>query len=185
MERKKHSPEGHNEDVEMNGGAANDIPEEAETGAECIEENDICEKKKESEFELRFNELNDKYIRTCAEYDNYRRRTVKEKEEARQYVLCEAAELFLPMADALESALKLSRDDKGIEILQKQLDDIFVKMGITEIKADGEKFDPELHNAIMHEEDSSQSENTVIQTFRKGYRVGDKIIRHSMVKVVN
>ena len=96
-----------------------------------------------------------------------------------------AAELFLPMADALDRAAELAPEDKGIDALRKQLTDIFGRLGITEIESDGKPFDPTLHNAIMHEDDESQPESTVVQTFQRGYRLGDKVIRHAMVKVVN
>lgn len=128
---------------------------------------------------------NDSYVRITAEYENYRKRTAAEKAAIYADAYAGAAELFLPMADALDHAAELAPEDKGIDALRKQLTDIFGRLGITEIESDGKPFDPTLHNAIMHEDDESQPESTVVQTFQRGYRLGDKVIRHAMVKVVN
>ena len=84
-----------------------------------------------------------------------------------------------------ENYRKRTAEDKGVDALRKQLSDIFGRLGITEIESDGKPFDPELHNAIQHEDDETQPESTVVQTFQRGYRLGDKVIRHAMVKVVN
>ena len=130
-------------------------------------------------------ELNDKYLRILAEYDNYRRRTAKEKEETTSYAFSVAALGFLPLADNFERAVSFSPDDENITVLHKQLIDILDKMNIKAFESDGKEFDPNLHNAVMHEDDPEQPENTVVQTFVKGYMIGDKVLRHAMVKVVN
>ena len=131
------------------------------------------------------NARNDSYVRITAEYENYRKRTAAEKAATYAEAYAGAAELFLPMADALERASELAPEDKGVDALRTQLSDIFGRLGITEIESDGKPFDPELHNAIQHEDDETQPESTVVQTFQRGYRLGDKVIRHAMVKVVN
>lgn len=130
-------------------------------------------------------ELNDKYLRIMAEYDNYRRRTAKEKEESTSYAFSVAALNFLPLADNFERAVGYNPDDENITVLYKQLMDILDKMNIKPFVSDGEQFDPNLHNAVMHEDDPEKEENTVVQTFVKGYKIGDKVLRHAMVKVVN
>lgn len=130
-------------------------------------------------------ELNDKYLRILAEYDNYRRRTAKEKEETTSYAFSVAALGFLPLADNFERAVSYSPDDENITVLYKQLMDILDKMNIKAFESDGKEFDPNLHNAVMHEDDPEQPENTVVQTFVKGYMIGEKVLRHAMVKVVN
>ena len=130
-------------------------------------------------------ELNDKYLRIMAEYDNYRRRTAKEKEESTSYAFSVAALNFLPLADNFERAVGYNPDDENIAVLYKQLMDILDKMNIKPFVSDGEQFDPNLHNAVMHEDDPEKEENTVVQTFVKGYKIGDKVLRHAMVKVVN
>ncbi len=130
-------------------------------------------------------ELNDKYLRIMAEYDNYRRRTAKEKEESTSYAFSVAALNFLPLADNFERAVGYNPDDENITVLYKQLMDILDKMNIKPFVSDGEQFDPNLHNAVMHEDDPEKEENVVVQTFVKGYKIGDKVLRHAMVKVVN
>ena len=89
------------------------------------------------------------------------------------------------MADSLDKALEFSPDDDGIKALSKLFTDILAKIGVTPIESDGKEFDPNLHNAIMHEDDESMGENLVSQTFQKGYMLNEKVIRHAMVKVVN
>lgn len=130
-------------------------------------------------------ELNDKYLRIMAEYENYRRRTAKEKEESTSYAFSVAALNFLPLADNFERAVGYAPDDENVTVLFKQLTDILEKMNIKPFNSDGEKFDPNLHNAVMHEDDPDKDENVVVQTFIKGYKIGDKVLRHAMVKVVN
>lgn len=130
-------------------------------------------------------ELNDKYLRIMAEYENYRRRTAKEKEESTSYAFSVAALNFLPLADNFERAVGYAPDDENVTVLFKQLTDILEKMNIKPFNSDGEKFDPNLHNAVMHEDDPDKDENVVVQTFVKGYKIGDKVLRHAMVKVAN
>ncbi len=145
------------------------------------------DKAEKAEAELA--ELNDKYLRLAAEYDNFRRRSVKEKEGLYADSFAEAVSAILPVIDNAERAAEYATDDselaKGVIMLNKQLKDVLTKMKVEEIAPDGEQFDPNLHNAIMHEEDDESPENTVSQTLQKGYKIGDKVIRHALVKVVN
>ena len=131
----------------------------------------------------------DKYLRLAAEYDNYRRRTTKEKESIWNDAKADAASAFLPVYDNLERALKQETADeaykKGVEMTMTQLRPVLEKLGITEIPALGQPFDPTLHNAVMHVEDESLGENTVAEVFQAGFKLGDKVIRFSMVKVAN
>ncbi|CZT55226.1 nucleotide exchange factor GrpE [Solibaculum mannosilyticum] len=129
-------------------------------------------------------------LRTAAEYDNYRKRTQKEKEAAWTDAKALAVEALLPVLDNLERALTVegSFEDlkKGIEMTLHQFEASLEKLGVEAIPAEqGDPFDPGLHNAVMHEEDDSVGENAIVQCFQKGYRMGDKVIRHSMVKVAN
>lgn len=130
-------------------------------------------------------EANDKYLRLAAEYDNFRKRSAKEKSDAYADAYSDAVKALLPLADALDKANEFNPEDEGIKALSKLLTDTFSKIGVTPIESDGKEFDPNLHNAIMHEEDESMGENLVAQTFQKGYLLGEKVIRHAMVKVVN
>ena len=131
----------------------------------------------------------DKYLRLAAEYDNYRRRTAKEKESIWSEAKADAAVAFLPVYDNLERALKQDTADeaykKGVEMTMNQLKSVLEKLGITEIDAQGKPFDPTLHNAVMHVEDESLGENTVAEVFQAGFKLGDKVIRFAMVKVAN
>jgi len=134
-------------------------------------------------------EQEDKFLRLAAEYDNYRRRSQKEKESAWASSKAETAAAFLPVYDNLERALKQETADeaykKGVEMTMTQLREVLSKLGIEEIPALGEPFDPNLHNAVMHVEDEEAGENTIVEVFQAGFRTGDKVIRFSMVKVAN
>ena len=131
----------------------------------------------------------DKFLRLAAEYDNYRRRSQKEKESAWADSRAETAAAFLPVYDNLERALKQETADeaykKGVEMTMTQLKEVLSKLGIEEIPALGEPFDPNLHNAVMHVEDENAGENTIVEVFQAGFRTGEKVIRFSMVKVAN
>ena len=122
----------------------------------------------------------DKFLRLAAEYDNYRRRSQKEKESAWSDAKADTAAAFLPVYDNLERALK-----KGVEMTMTQLKEVLAKLGIEEIPALGEPFDPNLHNAVMHVEDEGAGENTIVDVFQTGFRSGDKVVRFAMVKVAN
>ena len=133
---------------------------------------------------------NDKYLRMMAEYDNFRKRAAKEKEGIYSDAVCDTVTQMLPLLDNLERALTSETDTesatyKGVEMCLRQGAEIFAKLGITEIEALGKTFDPNLHNAVMHDEDETKGENEITAVFQKGYRLGDKVIRHSVVKVTN
>ncbi len=134
-------------------------------------------------------ELNDKFLRVCAEYDNFRRRNQKEKEALYGDIKANAVTQFLPVYDNLERALKQGTEDeafkKGVEMIMTQFCTTLDKLGVTEIKCLGEKFDPAVHNAVMHVEDEEKGENEIVEVFQKGFKLGDKVIRFAMVKVAN
>ena len=149
-----------------------------ETEAEVVEDS----KAKELE------ELNDKYLRLVAEYDNYRKRTVKEKEAIFPEAKVSVVSQFLPVLDNLERALLTAGDDpiyEGVKMISKQFSEVLKSVGVEEIPAVGEKFDPNFHNAVMHIENENYGENEVVEEFQKGYKIGDRIVRYSMVKVAN
>ena len=131
----------------------------------------------------------DKFLRMAAEYENYRRRTAKEKEAIWADAKGDAASAFLPVYDNLERALKQETADeaykKGVEMTMNQLKTVLEKLGITEIPALGETFDPNVHNAVMHVDDESLGENVVADVFQAGFKLGEKVIRFAMVKVAN
>ena len=131
----------------------------------------------------------DKYLRLAAEYDNYRRRTTKEKNDAYTSAKADAVLAFLPVYDNLERALKQETADaaykKGVEMTMTGLKDVLAKLGVEEIPAQGEPFDPNVHNAVMHVEDESVGAGIVVEVFQAGFRAGEKVIRAAMVKVAN
>ncbi len=134
-------------------------------------------------------ELQEKYLRLAAEYDNFRKRSAKEKETVYSDAYAAAVAGILPIMDNIERAAQFATDDseisKGIHLLQNQCVDALEKMGVHAMESTGAEFNPDLHNAIMHEEDDSDKKNVVSETFQKGYTYGDKVIRYAMVKVLN
>ncbi len=142
----------------------------------------------ETSPEQKYDELFDKHLRVLAEYENYKRRTQKEKDEIYTTAKMDTVEAILPVLDNLERALgseESSPFKDGVAMIVKQLLETLEKMGVTPIEALGKAFDPNLHNAVMHIEDENFGENIVAEEFQKGYQLNDKVIRHSMVKVAN
>ena len=145
-----------------------------------------------SEFEKAQQALaqeHDSYLRLAAEYDNYRKRSQKEKESLYTDIRSETVEKFLPVYDNLERALAQETQDaafkKGVEMTMNQLVSVMEKLGVVSFGAAGEAFDPQLHNAVMHVEDEALGENVIAEVFQKGFKVGDKVVRFAMVKVAN
>lgn len=146
--------------------------------------------KKLEKAEAEVAEANDKYARLYAEYENYRKRTAKEREGIYTDAYADAVSEILPILDNFERALQFKDAGaenlaKGLEMIEKSFSDALSKMGVSEIEALGKPFDPERHNAVMHVEDESFGENEVVEVFMRGYIKGDKVLRHSMVKVAN
>ncbi len=181
-------------------GTANEPTAEATEKGDKTE--DKNEKKKCKKSEARIAELEkkladaekknaedaDKYMRLAAEYDNFRRRSAKEKDGIYGDAYASAIKDLLPVLDNLERAVGC--DDpkalaEGLALILKSFDEALVKLGIEEIKALGEKFDPDLHYAVLHVEDDSHGENEIIEVLQKGYRKGEKVIRYAVVKVAN
>ena len=134
-------------------------------------------------------ELNDRYKRVLAEFENYKKRSGKERELLYNSILSDIVEVFLPVVDNLENALKIETQDieykKGIELVLKQFKDILKSKGVEEIPALGETFDPSVHEAVSSIQDPGKNMQEIVQEYRKGYRIGSKVIRHSMVVVAN
>lgn len=144
---------------------------------------------KTAEFEAALSAERDKYLRLAAEYDNFRKRTQKEREAIYADVKSSTVLELLPVYDNLERALALECKDeafyKGVELTMTQLKNIFEKLGVTEIEALGKTFDPSEHNAVMHIEDEKYGEKEIVAEFQKGFKLGDKVIRFSVVQVAN
>lgn len=135
-------------------------------------------------------EQQDKFLRLAAEYDNYRKRTAKEKEGIYADAKIETLTAMLPVYDNLERALAQFGDDdsphrKGVEMIFTQFKESLAKLGVSPIEAVGQPFDPEKHNAVMHIDDESVGENTVVEVLQQGFTLGDKVLRFAIVKVAN
>lgn len=163
---------------------------EHEKGKKCKKlEAEIEKLKKELDDEKKASEeSNKKYLTMLAEYDNFRRRSAKEKESAYSDAYIDVLEKILPVLDNLERAAAYKDGESvlhGLELTLKSFNEVLSKLGIKEIDAVGGKFDPNLHNAVMHVEDDEHGEGEVVEVLQKGYMCGDKVLRYAMVKVAN
>ena len=132
---------------------------------------------------------NDRYLRLLAEYDNYRKRSQKEKDSLYADIKSDTVAKFLPVYDNLVRALAQTTEDeayrRGVEMIMTQFNTTLEKLGATRIESLGQKFDPSLHNAVMHVEDEEKGENEIVEVFQEGFMMGEKVIRFAMVKVAN
>ena len=142
-----------------------------------------------NEWEEKYNAEHDSYLRLAADYDNFRKRTIKEKEASYGNGKADAVEKLLPVYDNLERALNRPTEDeaykKGVEMTMTQLVGIFAGLGVEIFGNVGDAFDPNMHNAVMHIEDENFGENIICQVFQKGFKLGDKVVRFAMVQVAN
>ena len=140
-------------------------------------------------WEEKYNQEHDSYLRLAADYDNFRKRSQKEKEQSYGNGKADAVEKLLPVYDNLERALNQPTEDaaykKGVEMTMTQLVSILSGLGVKIFGEVGEVFDPNIHNAVMHTEEEGVEENTITQVFQKGFKLGDKIVRFAMVQVAN
>ena len=168
------------------------IQEEVPVEEAPVEEASKAEAPKESELEKAQKALaqeHDQYLRLAAEYDNFRKRSRKEKEALYTDVKAETTAKFLPVFDDLERALANETADeaykKGVELIMTELRKIMTGLGVEEFGEKGDPFDPNAHNAVMHIESEELGENVIAQVFQKGFRIGEKVIRHAVVQVAN
>ena len=162
-----------------------EVAEEVVTeAAETVEETPVV-----NEWEEKYNAERDAHLRVAAEFDNFRKRTIREKEASYGNGKADAVEKLLPVYDNLERALNQPTEDeafkKGVEMTMTQLVGIFSGLGVEIFGNVGDEFDPNFHNAVMHTEDENFGENTICQVFQKGFKMGEKIIRFAMVQVAN
>ena len=151
---------------------------------------EIIELKKQIESQkVQIDETEDRLKRVAAEFDNYKKRNVKERDGMYNSLVADIVSNFLPILDNLEKAAEVETKDeeykKGIELVLKQFKDVLSARGVTEIETLGNTFDPELHEAVSSVQDGTKGEKEIVQEYRKGYKIGDKVIRHSMVVVAN
>lgn len=158
---------------------------------EEVEKEEIQEENKPKDVVPKedYDELDDRYKRILAEFENFKKRSSKERDGLYNSILSDVIEVILPVLDNLENAVKVETQDeeykKGIELVLKQLQDVLTAKGVEEIKAVGEIFDPELHEAVSSIQDENRKEKEIVQEYRKGYKIGSRVIRHSMVVVAN
>ena len=157
-----------------------------------VEETEVTETPETPEvnpFEEKYNLEHDAHLRLAAEYDNFRKRTAKEKEQSYQNGKSDAVEKLLPVYDNLQRALNQETTDtafkKGVEMTMNELVKILAGLGVEIFGNVGDAFDPNLHNAVMHTDDESLGENVISQVFQQGFKLGDKVVRFAMVQVAN
>ena len=201
-DEKKEVPEEKKEDVKVPEEEAAIEPETGEKEGKKASRKDFARlqkeleaskkelskvKKETEELKEQAQASGDRYVRMMAEYENYRKRAVSEKDATYNNALTDVLTQILPLRDALEMALKYAAEDdqmrKGVEMTLAKFDEVFEKLGVSEIET--KTFDPNLHNAVMHIEDETLGEGEIVEVFQKGYKKGDKIIRYAMVKVAN
>ena len=172
---------------------AEDSPETGGEASEAAQETYTFTREQVEKMELAAKQLEttkDQYVRLTAEYDNYRKRTAREKENLWQDAKADTIKAFLPVYDNLERAVNQAGSEdsphkKGLEMIYQQVRDVLKNLGVCEIAAYHQPFDPERHNAVQHIEDEKLEENTVAQVFQSGFTLGEKVIRHAMVVVAN
>ena len=192
-EDKKETPQSEESEEVSKQQAETVEAEVVETEKKAEKKDRKKDKKKEAdkseELEKQLAAANDKYLRICAEYDNFRRRSQKEKDALYGDIKADTVQKFLPVYDNLERALKQNTEDeaykKGVEMIMTQFCSTLEKLGVKEIECLGEKFDPAMHNAVMHVDDEEKGENEIVEVFQKGFKLGEKVIRFAMVKVAN
>ena len=150
---------------------------------------EVVETVEANPWEEKYNAERDAHLRVAAEFDNFRKRTIKEKEASYGLGRADAVAKMLPVYDNLERALNQPTEDtaykKGVEMTMTELTKIFTALGVEVFGNVGDTFDPNLHNAVMHTEDEAFGENTISMVFQKGFKIGDKVVRFAMVQVAN
>ena len=174
-----------NMEKDLNEAPVEEVTEEVieETAAESVETPEV------NPWEEKYNAEHDSFLRLYAEYDNFRKRTIKEKEASYGNGKADTLAKLLPVYDNLERALNQETSDeafkKGVEMTMTELVKIFTGLGVEIFGQKGDAFDPNLHNAVMHVDDESLEENTIAMVFQKGFKIGDKVVRFAMVQVAN
>ena len=177
------------------------MPDKNEEKEEILEETEEASEKETAEeadapkedCEEKLKEQTEKYMRLYAEFDNFQKRSQREKDARYADAVIDTVAALLPVGDNIERALQTEVESEdavklkeGVEMIKKQFCEVLDKLGVSEIAALGEQFDPNVHNAIMHVEDETTEDNTVVEEFMRGYKYKDgRVVRHSMVKVAN
>jgi molecular chaperone GrpE len=165
------------------------IEGEETAGETAIPEDAPPEKSEQELLQEKYDQLNDRYLRLLAEFDNFRKRSQKEKDDIYPAATTAALTKFLPILDSLDRASQFAHGTeefaKGFQMICQNFMDVLAGLGVEEIGAVGETFDPNFHNAAMHIEDENLGQNVVSQVFQKGYKIGDRVIRYAMVQTAN
>lgn len=173
-------PENKNQNPEQEEILEETVEEAAEASAEPSEAEQLKEQ---------LAQLNEKYVRMLAEYDNFRKRSQKEKDAIYPRATADTVEKFLPIVDNFERAMSASCTDetfkKGMDMIFQSFMNTLTSLNVEMIGETGETFDPNLHNAVMHIEDEQYGDNEIVQVLQKGYRIGDRVVRYAMVQVAN
>ena len=192
LENKDNNKDINNEEIEKNeeieNGGKNAVSNEEDLGnkqeAKMKPEVDI-DVTKTAEYE----ELDDRYKRLFAEFENYKKRSQKERDSIYGMITADVVTTMLPIMDNLEKAAEAKTDDEkyqeGIRLVARQFSEALKRLGLEEIEAVGKRFDPEFHEAVSHVEDDTKGEQEIVEEYRKGYKIGNKVVRHSMVIVAN
>ena len=166
-----------------------EIPVNQEPVEETTEAAEAAETPEVNPWEEKYNAEHDSFLRLAAEFDNFRKRTIKEKEASYGNGKADAVAKLLPVYDNLERALNQPTEDaaykKGVELTMNELVKIFTALGVEIFGNAGDAFDPNLHNAVMHIDDENLGADTISQVFQKGFKIGDKVVRFAMVQVAN
>ena len=182
-EKKKQEQQSEQPSVKDEGAAAGETAQ-AQSEADAKQTDAV-----QDQLKKELDELNDKLLRTLAEYDNYRKRSIKEKDAIYPQAKADTVEKFLPIIDNFERAMQTECSDepfkKGIEMIFQSFMKTMADLSVEQIGKEGETFNPDLHNAVMHIEDENLGENVVAQVLQKGYRIGDRVVRYAMVTVAN
>ena len=169
------------ENMEMNS----EVDSNAEANNMSL--NDL--KVKYDDLKILYDELDDRYKRLFAEFENYKKRSQKEKESIYGMITGDVVATMLPIMDNLEKAAESKTEDtgyqEGVKIVARQFSEALKRLGLEEIETLGKTFDPEFHEAVSHVEDETKGEKEIVQEYRKGYKIGNKVVRHSMVIVAN
>ena len=193
MSEDKKTPESQQEtEIKEEAGTEPEKTEEKTAGKKASKKDGKPDEEKKEAQSSPAEELkgaNDRYLRLLAEYDNYRKRSQKEKDSLYADIKSDTVAKFLPVYDNLVRALAQSTEDeayrRGVEMIMTQFNTTLEKLGATRIESLGQKFDPSLHNAVMHVEDEEKGENEIVEVFQDGFMMGEKVIRFAMVKVAN
>jgi molecular chaperone GrpE len=156
---------------------------------ENIEKEENLEVEETNQAQSEIDEITDRYKRLLAEFENYKKRSQKERDNLYGMITGDVVSTILPIMDNLEKAAEAKTEDKnyqdGVKMVSKQLSEALVKFGLKEIESVGTTFDPELHEAVSHIEDPEKGAQEIVEEYRKGYKIGNKVVRHSMVIVAN